>query len=296
MADDPYLIFFRSTPEATKISPSLCSSLQSLESAFLLISQHRFPHALVLCASAIESVLMFGLHKSPDCTDGLAKLMRQAAHGSSILVEFEHGRLDGFRKLRNDIVHRGYSPKDDARAVAEVLETGFPFLDACYHVYADFSLQEGLLEELSWHLGVAGQVMRQVHDIPNLDASYCLNAFGHLVNWSIRDSLAPGWEVNAAIEGVKSRWTYEQKEKLEWELESEFGASWSFGCPVCRGADSFICGLNLDVEAIKADAGFCVDCDLRIPSSWPFLTDALCRKQIDERRKTILKEYGIACD
>ncbi len=245
---------------------------------------------------SIESVLTFGLRELSGCTAGLAQLMRQAVKGSPILAEFELARLDSFRTLRNEIVHRGYSPKDDARAVVELLETGFPFLDVCYQVYADFSLQKGLCEELSWHLGVAGQVMRQVRDISDLDASYCLNAFGHLVNWSIRDILAPALEISAVIEGVKSEWTSVQKEKLEWELEREFGASWSFRCPVCRRSDSFVCGLELGPNVMKVNAGVCTECELRIPSSWRFLADTLCRKQVNDSRDKILKDCGIASE
>ena len=42
--EQPLLNFLRATPEAIMDRPPLCSSLQSLESSFILISLSRFPH------------------------------------------------------------------------------------------------------------------------------------------------------------------------------------------------------------------------------------------------------------
>ena len=57
LVNNPELSFFRVTPEGMMSRPPLCSSLQNLESSFLLVALARFPHALVMCASAVESAM-----------------------------------------------------------------------------------------------------------------------------------------------------------------------------------------------------------------------------------------------
>ena len=52
---EPTLGFFRCKPEGMAARPPLSSSLQNLESCFFLVAFGRYPHALVSCASAIES-------------------------------------------------------------------------------------------------------------------------------------------------------------------------------------------------------------------------------------------------
>ena len=53
----PTLLFFRHHPEALVGDGTLTSSLQSLETSFLLISLSRFPHALTACFTAIETAI-----------------------------------------------------------------------------------------------------------------------------------------------------------------------------------------------------------------------------------------------
>ena len=76
--EKPKLIFFRETPKDLQIRPPLASSLQHLETSFLLIAMGRYPHALIACASSIESCIKAALNKTSDDRLEFKKLYVQA--------------------------------------------------------------------------------------------------------------------------------------------------------------------------------------------------------------------------
>jgi hypothetical protein len=106
-------VFFRSPPKDLASRPPLASSLQSLESSFLFLALGRYPHALVACASAIESAMKAAFAMGPEDRDNLARLIDQARSGYRGLQLFPKSELDDFRNTRNRIVHFGFSPQDD---------------------------------------------------------------------------------------------------------------------------------------------------------------------------------------
>ena len=59
---EAFYLFFRSRPHGPTAG-SLTSSLQTIETTFLLIALMRYPHAITSCASAIESIIK----ASPSC-------------------------------------------------------------------------------------------------------------------------------------------------------------------------------------------------------------------------------------
>jgi len=54
---EPTLLFFRHRPADWATRDYIASSMQSLETSLFLIASRRYPHALLVCASAIESAL-----------------------------------------------------------------------------------------------------------------------------------------------------------------------------------------------------------------------------------------------
>ena len=54
--DQPVLIFFRDIPEKYFKKPELASSLQSIETALLLIGNNRWPNTLTLLWEATEKL------------------------------------------------------------------------------------------------------------------------------------------------------------------------------------------------------------------------------------------------
>src|SRR5713101_4461751 len=111
--EEPELHFFRAVPDSLMSRPPLCSSLQNLESCFFLIALGRFPHALVTCASSVESAMKSILNMNPEQFINAEKLFAKAATLHSALSSFDQHGLERFRFTRNRIVHYGFSPRDD---------------------------------------------------------------------------------------------------------------------------------------------------------------------------------------
>lgn len=74
---EPTLLFFRHRPEGWQTNTLIASSMQSLESSFFLIALGRYPHALAVCASAIESGLQAANIDAKD-RDGFQHLVKKA--------------------------------------------------------------------------------------------------------------------------------------------------------------------------------------------------------------------------
>lgn len=296
LVEAPRLHFFRHTPKDLLASPPLASSMQSFESCLFLIALERYPHAFAACVFSIESALKAAFGQSSQGGDSLQKLLVKAQCKSPRLGSFSKDSLDGLRRTRNRIVHYGFSPKDD-RLTVTLLSTGIPFLRACYEDFFGFVLDDSLLIEFGNHLHIAGEVFEKVKLRPDLDPVYCFRALAHLLRWSVKDSLMSQWEAEAARtadeDGAKFDTVQRQKEKIEQLLEP----SWAFDCPVCDGFETFVCELvanDLDKNQISLLRAACVECGLAISRGCPFLADALCREQVEEKRDQIIDEYGIS--
>jgi len=292
----PTFHFLRKTPDQLMSRPPLCSSLQNLESSFCLIELGRFPHALVMCASAIESAMKSALcMDSRDRTCG-AKLYKKATQGPSELMPFDHDELASFREARNHIVHYGFSPQDNEETAILWMKTGYPFLQACYRELFGFDLMDSLWVELGEQLGITLDVYAKAKDVTGLNLTHCFLAFRHLLRWSARQSLMSGCENDASVHAEKIGAKFHHCEKEKYELELTLGTTWAFDCPVCRASQTFVCELNtdfLDEHVISLKRGSCPSCELVVPNGCPFLVDALCQDQITEEQGKILRDFGI---
>ena len=143
----PELLFFRNTPDCLMSRPPLCSSLQNLESCFLMTALGRFPHALVAAASSAESAMKAALNLPPEDRIHAKPLYAQARTNYPALLSFDDDDLETFRNTRNRIAHYGFSPHDDEATATLLLKTGLPFLIACNKEFFDFDLVDGLVVE-----------------------------------------------------------------------------------------------------------------------------------------------------
>jgi len=299
--EKPELIFFRDTPKNWLDHSPLASSLQSLETSFLLLAMRRYASALVTCASAIENSIKAAF-KGPRRTR-LVTLLNQAnsAFGPNA---FSEESLDEFRGMRNAITHHGFSGSDEERSASLLLRTGYPLLEHCYRSFFDYNLKRGmaeyggLLPNLDRHLQLAEDVYLKVKDTPRLDHSYCFIPLGHEVRWIIQNSMLSSWQVevlqNEESTGDQS-WAFQEAYKNQLLRES-FANAWEFDCSVCGHYETFICELNdvaLENKDIRLKRAVCVQCGLLIPKSCPFLVDELCKGQVDKVRPRLLKEFGI---
>jgi hypothetical protein len=95
-------IFFRSAPDPPGTRAALTSAMQSTDTLLLLIGLKRYPNAVSMCATVIESVIKSsraGLSLERD--GGLRKLIKLARRESVELASFPERSLDEFRETRN---------------------------------------------------------------------------------------------------------------------------------------------------------------------------------------------------
>ncbi|HUW37674.1 MAG TPA: hypothetical protein VMV91_10120 [Rhodocyclaceae bacterium] len=295
LTQEPTLLFFRHRPDGWKTNASIASSIQSLESSFFLIALGRYPHALLICASAIESAMQAS-SIGATVNDGLQDLIKKAKRVSQAVQEFGDSLLNEFRVTRNRITHRGFSPEDDSEAASLYLEVGLPFLSLCYRELHSFDLMGGLLTEYVEHIHAAQKVHMLAKGLPNIELSYCLHSFGHLIRWCFKRNFSAGWEIDSLVHaeevGVKFERTYAEKQ----ELERLFEVPWSFDCPVCGDLDSAVSELDparLDDRDVIPKRMACTTCGFVVSGPQLFLSQVLLEEQVAKSRSQILKEYGV---
>ena len=230
-----------------------------------------------------------------------AELLKQAQRQ---LPPTEHVDQHDLREKRNEIIHYGFSPKDDEISAILLLETGFRLIEQYYEHYFDFHLKRhtgefgGLLPDVDWHLDIAQKVYSKAKELDNINLTYCFRSFAHDIRWVINHWMLSDWQMDALGKEEESGWSsWEFKDKQKTNLESQFGASWTLDCPICEGADTFVVELEdhaLGEGEIRLTRGACVDCSFVIPADCPFLADELCMDEIVEATPKILKEYGVA--
>jgi hypothetical protein len=306
--EQPMLIFFRQTPENLLENPPLASSLQHLETSFLMVALRRYPHALISCASAIESALKAAFQINPRGRNingekyDLQTLLNMALERVPANSNITSSALDCFRIKRNEIIHYGFSAKDDEISATLLLKTGYLFLEQCYMSFFDFPLKSvgkkygGLLPEYSHHLGIAQNVYMKARNEAGLNFTYCFRAFSKLITWGLQDSMMSNWQrdvINTEYENCFELGANMQ-DKDKASIEREFIVSWAFDCPICNEPDTFICELDqdrLEKREISLMRGMCVHCSLIIGKKHPYLTDELCAAQINEVKPIIIHEY-----
>lgn len=134
--EKPKLVFFRDTPKDWLSRPPLASSFQHLETSFLLIGMRRYPHALVSCASAVESAICAQFNFGADDRWMLNDLLKLARKNFPADFDFSEDDLKDFRDKRNKIIHFGFSPKDDEASAELLLKTGYPLIEQCYKPFS----------------------------------------------------------------------------------------------------------------------------------------------------------------
>ena len=152
-AQEPTLLFFKESPSEWQASAELASSLQSVETSFFLTALGRHPHALSVIASAIESCLQAGGIGAKN--DGLQERIKKAKHAVHAIKVFPDEDLERLRDVRNRIVHRGFSPKDDSESVSIYISIALPLLQLCYESLHSFDFMGGLLNEYAEHIAAA---------------------------------------------------------------------------------------------------------------------------------------------
>lgn len=315
----PVLHYFRTTPAGLISQPPLASSLQALETCFLMIGLERFPSALVSCASAWESALKAHLRVPPEDREaGLAELVGSIRRCSATLRTWGQDRLTEFREARNRIVHYGFSPKDDAECARLLLGVGLPFLSGCYRELFGFCLdwrdirsgvkdfhslsalemeRAALLPFVADQLRVALDVYGRAKGLRGVDFSKCFKSFGHFIMLGLKESMITDGEAEVLVggedAGQRFRIEHGRKKDVEAVLQD---CCWSFDCPVCEGRKTMVAELEgraLDEGRLAWQRCLCVRCDFFGPRGAPLLTETLLRPQIEAEMADIRKAFGL---
>lgn len=313
----PSLIFFTQHPDDLVKKPPLASSMQTLETTFLLLALGRYPHALVSCASSIEAALLADKECKKMATEmmkqkyphsqsdrpGLLYLVNAAKECSDILKKFDKNNLYDFRTTRNTYMHNGFSPRDDRKSTNLLIQVGIPFLERSYSVFHKFNLFDGLLQNYSELLKVALNVYKKTKSLQDTESypGYYFHAFGHLINYGLKLNFSTAWEEEAleyedGIMGIKFEMIYKQKQELENLFCKADTVAWHFHCPVCHGCETAVCELDtnrLDNREVFVKRMVCVNCNFVVREKEPFLAQALLGKQLERVKDKILKEFGI---
>ena len=182
-------------------------------------SRWRWSH----CAFGVESAMQAADIGAKE-KDGLQQLIKKAGGRSKAIREFEPTLLDNFRDTRNQIVHHEFSPQDDSLTTSLYLEVGLPFLSLCYREFHSFDLMDALLTEYVEHIHAAQRVHALAKSLHDIDVSYCLHGFAHLIRWHLKNNFSTTWEIDALVRaeeiGVKFNKIYDQKQDLERHFEA----------------------------------------------------------------------------
>jgi len=296
--EEPYLPFFRNRPPDLPENPPLCSSLQSLETAFFLIGLGRYPSALVILGQAIEGAIKAGLQIPADIKrkPNFYDLTTQAEQKISVPAAIA-GSLNQFRDARNDFSHYGFSPKDDHRSADEMLRTGLPYLEILYTEFFGFDLQESLLWEIGIQYGISKSVFADANLSGSANECAALRVLGHQIRHTFHPSFISQVEYEILVEARSTFLVHDFMDEKRNEIETAFYPHWFFDCPICgeiRSLGTQLDDAALDNKTISLIRVHCLSCGLNIPPDVPLLADRVCAKEIESETAKIFAELGIS--
>lgn len=268
----------------------------------LRLALDRFPHALTSCTFAIEAALK----ASAECkrtAKGRHDVIAVARAASPLIAAFAQEDLDDLRKKRNEIVHKGYSPKDDNLSAGLLLHIGIPFLSCCYREFHTYDMLDSLLPAIAEHTRIAGNVYRRCRTAllehppeSEQDVTYCFRALAHLIRWSCKDSFSSYWELKALQtaeeDGVKFNHAADERDKLD----RMFTCGWRFDCPICDEYKGVVADLEekaLVNGTIRPIRLACPSCALVVRTEHQYLAEELLASHLGEEEAAILKDYGV---
>jgi hypothetical protein len=303
----PSFVFVVAPPKDLAAQPPLTSSLQTLETCFFEIGFRRFPHALVSCVTAIESALKarMGISPKEECT--LDSLLHASQNLSPALRTFSPEKLAYLRRTRNDIIHYGFSPKDDDKCAGLLVGTGFPFLLQCYKEFFDFSLDwrgdrktadYGLSQlKIAEQLRLASEIHSKIRHFPAVSAVHCFTGFIHYICWFVKESYQTVIEADMHITADANGNLFEAQMRRKESCKTAFhDVNWEFDCPICDSGKSVVMELNEDglrSGRVAPKRCICVNCDFVVPTAAPFVSEVLFAAQLKKTEPQILREFGI---
>jgi hypothetical protein len=315
----PTLNFFRAWPENLGQLPPLASSLQSLETCFLLLSYVRYPHALVSCATAIESAIRAKLGLASEDRSKFSELLDVIQNHPHNIKALSQKSLDELRESRNRIVHYGFSPQDDDISIRLLIQTALPLLSRLYQSFFDLYLdwrdvrpgvesfhdltpdemaKVGLIPDFADSLHLVRRIFTKAKELRGVDLSYCIIPFAHHVRFACKANFLGLGEESLLQDGDGETYEAVNAAKERWRkafYESDGSACFDLDCPTCRSCETVVAQIDesqLDRGEVIFQRAACAQCGLVLPNK-PFLANMVLRDEISTKSSAILKDYGL---
>lgn len=288
----PTLMFFRHRPEVGKNTDGLFSSLQAFESSLVLLAFRRYPSALVQSISAVESLLRgyFKCANDPEVTLN-GKLLPSAGRKHPRLREImEKTMLQDAVQLRNDIIHSGHSPKDDAASVDSFTGSVLPYYQACLKEMYEFDLLEALFEDYRRHIDWARKAFYEARRCETKNRVPAISALTAFMRWQEMQCIAPEGSYGS-LHGCTDE-GFQRTAQVLREIERQASNPWVTECPVCDAPQSMIVDLDgyaLDDSKVTGTRAECANCSYTIGGEWGFMVDILLGDQLEKCKDEIIK-------
>jgi hypothetical protein len=309
-AQTPTLIFFRKTPSRWRDIPELISSLQSWETTLLLFGLRRFPASLVTIVSAIESLLKPHFPELEWVREDKLKRMLSGA-SKRYNWHFAESDLKRLRIKRNDFIHEGFIPKDNAESIDLLFRIALPFIANCFSDIHSFDLIDGMVAPYSDNIRFAQKAYSELRKA-GADKTHCADALVHLLQLTLQNSFLTNTMIEAMSRDNFESAVWETMHKRKESFIHRHGTSWDkphFDCPVCEHPESILCELDeeylFDDGIISPKRLLCSHCDFSVgdfskeavlQAYEPILCKILLQKQIQNMKKeeiiSFLSEFG----
>ena len=276
----------------------LAASLQTLETALILLVHGRFPAALIMIASAIESVNKAKLLLPQTDTTKPGELYRLVKGHYKLKrddwSDWEYN-YTLFCDRRNRFIHFGYTPECSENCAELLLKTGFPLLSNLYEALFDIHLSSPKKRSKAvfypkiaemWEAAKQIYLLETKEDNPGF--GYALYPLSKYISYLMHDDGNDGSQNFL-------EYRYDKIKYLREEIEKRFSYPEAFKCPICD-SEEFIADLShdgLDEKKIVLDEGKCPDCEFSVSYQQRLIFDVLMGDQVRKKSPAILNEYGI---
>ncbi len=287
----PTLRLFCRAPEAAAEQRELFSSLQTFETSLLALAFRRYPHALVLVISAIESLLRNAFKVSEQENASLLGTLLPAASRKPVLADMRNRlNVDNAVLARHAFIHHGHSPRDDRDAIELFIGSALPYYVVCWREFYKFDLKDSMYESFACHLRAATNAFHLAGKKRIENSNFAISALTSHLRWIEMENAAPEGALNS-LTGCSDE-GFDRMNPEVVRLERIMNNPWKIACPVCSAPLAFIVELDgeeLDKSNLKVTRAACANCEYVIPEPWGFLADLLCENDLQAEKEEIMQ-------
>jgi hypothetical protein len=190
------LHFFAEFPKDCIKIQGVPAALQSIETTFRLSALERWPTSIILIWHACELLLRANLGLNINDEGVTSYRLQKKFYDLGDVTESLNTNVTKLRRLRNEIAHDGYSPKDDIECIKSYFGVGLAYADVLFKTLCKESMESigRKTEGNSWFWDVLKDTKKVIHKkfqsgrklgdalLPMIIASRRINQLGGLVH------------------------------------------------------------------------------------------------------------------